>query len=302
LNGFDGFCAEIKMRIAFVTSEALVDLYEDDRLAVSELTRLGHRVSASVWTRGLPQDVDAVVMRSPWDWFHRRQEFQAYLEALAHLTVPVLNSAELMLAYADKTYLLKLAALGLPVVPTHVVAFEALGDVVALIEQHQWNQAVLKPAFTANAIGARKFIAADAARVVAEILESSASRKEQFLLQPFVPAIAQGEHSLMFFGGHYSHAVKKIPSTDEWRVQSTYGGSVQAWVALAPEIEVAHAIVAQAAPDSLYARVDLVNWKGQPHLMELEVVEPELFFRTEVAAARRFAEALESKLIRSSGV
>jgi glutathione synthase/RimK-type ligase-like ATP-grasp enzyme len=149
---------------------------------------------------------------------------------------------------------------------------------------------VLKPAFTANAVGARVFDARDAAAVVAGV---SAEPDEVFLLQPFVPSISRGELSFVFFDGVFSHGVTKRPPVGEWRVQHEYGGVSEPFVPAAAQVREATALLARAAPGTVYARVDAVELDGRLHLMELEVVEPELFFRHHPDAPRRFADALE---------
>ncbi|MDP1830034.1 MAG: hypothetical protein Q8L48_42620 [Archangium sp.] len=277
------------MRIGFLTSTQFSTLYEDDRLAADELRRRGHTVEPIIWTE--PNDLDAfdlVVMRTPWDWFHHRARFRAFLESLPSVRARVVNPPAQLLAFADKTYLPRLQAAGVAVVPTEQLASSELHRVPELLANHGWNRAVLKPAFTANAVGARLFEAADASRVVAE-LEKDA---EPWLLQPFVPSIAQGELSFIFFGGVFSHAVRKRPRPDEWRVQHEYGGESAPHAPTARELDEAAVLLQRSAPGTVYGRVDAVEWQGRLHLMELEVVEPELFFRHAARSPALFADAL----------
>ena len=282
---------ERPVRYGFLTSARLHDLYEDDRLASAELIRRGHTVTPLIWTE--PNDLDAldvIVMRTPWDWFHHRAPFRAQLEALGSVRARVVNTAAQMLAFADKTYLARLQAAGVSVVPTEQLASTELHRVAEVLAQRGWAKAVLKPAFTANAIGARRFDAADLSRVLAEIGTSPAG--EPWLLQPFVPSIADGELSFIFFGGVFSHAVRKRPRADEWRVQHDYGGESAPYVPSSMEIAEATELLSRSVPGTVYARVDAVEWQGRLHLMELEVVEPELFFRHSARAPVLFADAL----------
>jgi glutathione synthase/RimK-type ligase-like ATP-grasp enzyme len=281
------------VHIAFLTSAQFAQLYEDDRLAADELRRRGHSVSPLVWTEADLAALDAfdvVVMRSPWDWFHLRTRFRAFLELLRTTRARVVNTAAQMLEFADKTYLPRLQARGVAVVPTEQLSAAELHRVPELLTQHGWTRAVLKPAFTANAVGARRFDAADASRVLTEITNPAES--EPWLLQPFVPSIAEGELSFVFFGGEFSHAVRKRPLPHDWRVQHEYGGLSAPHVPTAQEIAEATQLLRQSAPGSVYGRVDAVEWEGRLHVMELEVVEPELFFRHEPRAPSRFADAL----------
>lgn len=129
------------MQIAFLTCDKFSELYEDDHLAVRELSARGHVVSPVVWTAPHRlDDFDVVVMRSPWDWFHRRAEFRAFLEALGHSRARVVNAAAVMRVFADKRYLARLAAEGVDVVPTVELAPDELGRVPSLLAERRWTR------------------------------------------------------------------------------------------------------------------------------------------------------------------
>lgn len=281
------------MRIAFITSTKFKDLYEDDRLAAEELRRRGHLVEGLVWTEAEDLNAhDLLVMRSPWDWFHHRKQFREFLESLTKTKARVANSPAQLLEFADKTYLPKLQARGVAVVPTEQLSYAELPRVPELIAKHGWKKAVLKPAFTANAVGAHLFEAGYARAVLTELI--APQEAAPWLLQPFIPSIADGELSFIFFGGQFSHAVRKTPKANEWRVQNEYGGESAPYSPSPNEIAQATEILEQAAPGTVYARVDAVNWYGKLHLMELELVEPELFFRHAPRSPALFADALLS--------
>ena len=286
------------LQVAFLTAAAWPALYEDDRLAADALAAHGVTVTPVVWTEtndaALAQ-FDAVVMRSPWDWYRRRDEFRAFLSLLRRVRTRVFNPPEVMVEFADKAVLPRLATeRGVRVVPTEVLAPDELSRVPGLLEARGWARAVLKPAFTANAYGARRFEATDVDRVVAEAVHVDAGGP--WLLQPYVEAIADGEKSFVFFDGAFSHAVLKRPKAGDWRVQHEHGGEAQPYAASAAEVTEATELLRRSAPGTLYARVDAVPYEGALHLMELEVVEPELFFRFEPSAAERFAAALLAHL------
>ena len=295
-RGREGWpCYESSVRYGFLTSTRFKDLYEDDLLAANELIRRGHTVTPVIWTQTTivaMNAFDVVVMRSPWDWFNLRPQFRAFLESLRALQARVVNTPSQLLEFADKTYLPRLQARGIAVVATSQVAPTELHRVPELLAQHGWSRAVLKPAFTANAVGARLFDASDAHRVLTEL--GTPSDGEPWLLQPFVPSIAQGELSFIFFGGVFSHAVRKRPRPNEWRVQSEYGGVSAPYFPSGSEVSEATELLLRSAPGTVYARVDAVEWEGKLHLMELELVEPELFFRHEPRAPARFADALSA--------
>lgn len=285
--------------LAFVTAEAFATLYEDDQLAAAALESLGFSVVPLQWKTADLQSLasfDAVVVRTPWDWFKHRDEFRAFLRLLAQTRVPVFNDPAVLQAFADKTYLPRLEALGVPVVPTVVLRPDELAKVPSVLEERQWNAAVLKPAFTAGAFDAVRLSRSEVHEQLKTVAQLPAH--EQWLLQPFVPEILEGEWSFLFLDGVFSHAVKKRPKTGDWRVQELHGGTSVAATAPASLIDQATRILKQSAPDTLYARVDAVQVGDALRLMELEVVEPELFFRFEPKAAERFAKGLQRRLAR----
>lgn len=284
------------MRLALLTCELFPALWEDDRLAAEELRRRGHTVEPLVWRRatlGLLNEFDAIVVRNPWDWFHHRESFRTFLELLTRTTARVLNPPAMLLEFADKTYLPKLAARGVSVVPTVELTPEVLQATLReVLDARGWARAVIKPAFTANAVGAQVFDASECAAVLERAKAVTLAPGEKWLVQPFIASIAEGELSFIFFDGVFSHAVRKKPRAGDWRVQHDYGGVSTAFTPSAAQLAEATAILEGAAPGSTYGRVDAVEWNGKLHLMELEVVEPELFFRHDPLAPARFADAV----------
>jgi hypothetical protein len=125
-----------------------------------------------------------------------------------------------------------------------------------------------------------------------------------YLIQPFVPEVVEnGEWSLMFFAGHYSHAVLKRALPGDYRVQSTFGGSATLDDPGAAIIATARAILATVAAighaDQAYVRVDGIVMQGRFVLMELEFIEPFLFLSLQPQAADVFADQLAQRLVRS---
>jgi glutathione synthase/RimK-type ligase-like ATP-grasp enzyme len=117
------------------------------------------------------------------------------------------------------------------------------------------------------------------------------------IVQEFAPEIqTEGEYSFLFFNNHFSHSVIKQPQAGDFRVQLQYGGGYRATEAPADLVRQAASILEAVEVDLLYARVDAINRNGQLFLMELELVEPHLFFGEHAHAASRFADALQSRL------
>jgi glutathione synthase/RimK-type ligase-like ATP-grasp enzyme len=149
----------------------------------------------------------------------------------------------------------------------------------------------VKPTVSANASQTYLFSANEARRVMTSL--RSKSDHDAYLVQPYLSEIeTDGEWSLMFFGGEYSHSVRKLPKAGDFRVQSGHGGRSEPMVPSQLILDAAHRAVNLGVPTSMYARVDGVVHDGQFLVMELEVIEPELFFRADPQAAGRFADRL----------
>lgn len=281
------------MHIAFVTYRALPQLSEDDRLAVTELRQQGATVESAVWDSPLVdwQAYDAVVIRSTWDYTERADDFEGWLAHLEHRAVALWNPPALVRWNMDKRYLLDLEDRGVATVPTFVAECGSGTTLADVTEQTGWEAMVYKPSISASAARTARVTAGDAEAHESAFAALVASR--DMLVQPFVPEIiTDGEWSLLFFGGEYSHAVRKRTGAGDFRVQRELGGSLDGEVPRAGLIAQAEAIVAHLPAPWLFARVDACERDGSLLLMELELIEPDLFLSYHPAAPRRFATAV----------
>ena len=282
------------LTIAFLTSEELAELTADDRLAVAALHARGVRVVPAVWTDPNVQwsAFDAVVVRSTWDWHRDARAFGALLERVATKTRVFNANAH---AWLDKRYLARLAERGVRTVPMSVARDEEA--LVRKLAEYNDSRIVLKPATSA---GAKDTVRLDARDVSgARAAARSIFERDVVLVQPYVEAFAtDGEWSLVFIDHELSHALKKRPASGDFRVQEEFGGSVAPATAPGEVIEMAAKALAAGDQDFLYARIDGVvsAAHGGFCVTELEVVEPELFFRVDASSAERFARALVARL------
>ncbi len=281
-------------RIAFVTWHGLPGLSADDRLAAAAAASRNAGVEPAVWDDpGVDwSGYDAVVLRSTWDYHHRPAEFLQWIARLEAAGVRVWNPPALLRWNLDKRYLAELGGQGVAVVPTLTLRQDSGTSLPSTLASAGWDEAVVKPAVSASAHEtwrtSRARAELDAARFAALV------RAGDVLVQPYLPAIEQGEWSLCFIGGRYSHAVLKRPRPGDFRVQSELGGEV---LVARPEpglVGCAEEIVARLPAPWLYARVDACEVDGALVLMELELIEPTLFFHADPAAPARFAEALRA--------
>jgi hypothetical protein len=282
-------------RIALATSQAYPSLTTDDQALLGPLAARGISGEPVMWSdQHFPwPSVDAVILRSCWDYHLRLPEFLAWLTYLEDTKVRVWNTQALLRWNADKTYLRDLEAKGIPVIPT--IWPEQGANLDVLLHDAEWDQAVVKPRVSATAYKTCLTAGDDMAKgqaLLDELLGGPGA-----LVQKFMPEIAtKGEWSLMFFLGQYSHAVVKTPKSGDFRVQHDFGGDVHP--AQPPDHVLQDAMLAVEATGSipLYARVDGVESGGRLCLMELELIEPALFLQSSPWAADRFADAIVSVL------
>jgi glutathione synthase/RimK-type ligase-like ATP-grasp enzyme len=238
---------------------------------------------------------DAVVIRSCWDYHRRHAEFMAWLDALDATGRRVLNPTSLARWNSDKRYLIDLADRGVATVPTRLIARGSLIPVPDVARAEGWTRFVVKPAVSASAYETHALdlplAAHDQAAIERVVAHGDA------LVQPFLDEVTtDGELSLIFFDGVFSHAAIKRSRRGDFRVQTEHGGTV------AP-IDVAPTIVAEARRSlevldemPLYARVDGVGDERSFRLMELELIEPNLFLAAADGSADRFAAAIARRL------
>ena len=278
---------------ALATSEKVPDLTDDDRLLVDALAASGVRSEPAIWNHDALnwEKYSAVVIRSTWDYHLRLDEFLAWLDRLESLDLKVFNSPALVRWNAEKGYLRDLADRGVAIVPTRWVERGERTSLADILRETEWREVVVKPSVSASAHQTWRMSADDAGAREEEF--ASMVENGRVLVQPFLEAIqTEGEWSLLFYGGEYSHSVLKRPRQDDFRVQSTHGGTADVMEPSSDIVAQAHGVLEAAGQVSHYARVDGCVVDGRFVLMELELIEPDLFLRAHPAAPKRLAAAL----------
>ena len=281
--------------IIFATYQAQPTLSEDDELFARALERRGARV------RGMPWDdaavkwstARAVVIRSTWDYHHRLAEYLSWVERVSAATT-LHNDARVVKWNSHKTYLGELAREGVPVI--HTVFASAGGDLdlEAVARSHGWHDVVVKPAVSNNAHETRRF--AIGARGDAQAHVERLLPVRDVMIQPHLAELAeQGELSLLFARGRFTHAVRRRSALVDGHVmpKSAPAEAPAAAHRCAERVLAAAQDLTGVSPDDyLYARVDLAPSGADFLLLELELIEPSLFLIHAPAAAEQFAEAL----------
>ena len=286
-----------RRRVALVTSEGYATLYEDDRLLVTALEDIGIASVPAVWSDASIdwRSFDALIMRTPWDYFERAAEFRAWLDARIAEPVLICNAPEILVWNFDKGYLRDLARAGVAIVPTIWIARNEKADIATLALARGWNDIVVKPSIAGGGYRTFRFRIEELDRYAADIAETLEDRG--VLVQAYLPEIQSGgELSLLFFDGVFSHAVCKRPKPGDYRVQFQFGGSNENVQVSEELVEQARRCIAHAPAPTVYARVDGIVRDGRFLLMELEVFEPLMFLARHPEAPARFARAIEKRL------
>ncbi|WP_157625987.1 RimK family alpha-L-glutamate ligase [Mycobacterium sp. 155] len=300
-------------RIVFASCPALPDGDGDDDGLIAALRTRGLHARWLPWDDPATRDADLVVLRATWDYVDRLGEFLAWTRSVRNL----INSPSLVAWNTDKHYLIDLAEMGVPVIPTR---YFPVGHTVTVPA----GEVVVKPAVGAGSRGAQRFIDATAAAAHAAALHAHG---RAVLVQPYDARIAAGESALVFLNGEESHAFTKgpilPPAGSEPEFEETGTFATESLSPAEPEDDVwevgrmAIAAVTRMFDidpgDLLYARVDVIGGAGasaatgkgpdDPRLLELELVEPSLGFRqlspvNRANAERQFALGIESALER----
>lgn len=269
----------------------------EDELVVDALENVGLKVARRSWS---DDNFDwrqcrSILLRSPWDYFDRFDAFSAWLDEVRQHTL-MLNPVDTLMWNMDKHYLLDLQQKHINVVETHIIKRNSEVNLAELMEQHGWSQAIVKPTVSGAARHTYRVSESNLTEVQEQL--DTLILQEDFMLQPFQHNIVErGEISLMVMGGEVTHGVKKVAKAGDFRVQDDHGGMVYPYEPNDDEIKFAEAAMAACEPVPLYGRVDMiVDNQGKLAIMELELVEPELFFRFHRPAASQLAKAIRHYL------
>jgi len=307
--------------IAFLTMSNLDGFLGSDEPAIGPLADRGFSVEFVPWQS---RSVDwsrfaAVLIRSTWDYQEHLTDYLRTLETIDANT-QLFNPLAMVEWNVQKTYLAELAKSGVPIVPTVWESAGSTRSIESFFDELGVEDIVIKPTVGASALDTFRILRSSTEPIsrstptaagskfsgpppIWELSDdvrervATAYRNRDYMVQPFVAQILDvGEHSLFFFGGGFSHAVRKVPAAGDFRVQSEFGGRL---TPLDPEpsgVTAGLEILSRLDSTPLYARVDLVPRGSEYLLMELELVEPSLYFETVPGSAETFAVAVERQL------
>lgn len=295
-----------QLRCAFLTKKDAEFAGQDDPLLASELRSRGWAIEAMDWRNTSVDwaEFDVVLVRSPWNYYLFPSEFRAAIAKIEQSGVRLLHPRSTIEKNIDKCYLAQLIASGQPVVPTRFVPADTVelncDSVQHWCREFSCDSVVVKPVVSAGSEKTFRLHANSTDEFPAIAIQ--AFRERTMMVQPFVSSVqTDGEYSLVFLDGTLHHSIRKVPKAGDFRVQVQHGG---VYTKLEPEdwlINASQAILKEYAPRTLYARVDWVRnslsnsqSNGPPFLMmEVELIEPDLYLRLTEDGIRTYASILE---------
>lgn len=290
---------------AILSMDCLDDFEAYDYLIEQPLLELGWKTDTISWRK---KNIDwekyqAVIIRTPWDYQDDAAGFMQVLAGIEQSSAHLENSLDIVRWNIDKIYLLDLEKLGVELVPTvwhdrlnmNALTAEDLTQYFAHLAS---DQIVLKPRISANADNTFWIFKQNAHESLEQLNEAFTER--DFMIQPFMKhIIEEGEFSLFYFNGQYSHAILKTPKANDFRVQEEHGGRLQA---IEPEPKLKEQAqqcmeaISKLNNMPLYARVDFVRHNDGFALMEAELIEPSLYFNMDSESPKRFAKAFITRM------
>lgn len=269
----------------------------DNNLFLYALSEAGLDYELVVWDKPniCWEKYAAVLIRATWDYIEgKRDTFIQTLQAITHQNIPLYNPVDIIRWNSHKSYLLELQQKDVRILNTLILSQDKISKLMIFKQHINDDECIIKPAISGGAYKTFRLKSA----TIPQVLCANFKEDEEILIQAFMPEILnEGEWSLIFFNGIYSHAVLLKPAAGDFRVQIKHGGTVQSNCPTKAMIQEAKRVLSLIDGEvPLYARIDFVRKNNQLYLMELELIEPALFFRWEPAAASRLADALLRRL------
>ncbi|MGB0914587.1 MAG: ATP-grasp domain-containing protein [Crocinitomicaceae bacterium] len=275
-----------------------IDIYtqnvlDEDYCLMDAMKGLGLKVHRTNWDDSNFDwsSTKYVIFRTTWDYFDRFPEFSIWLEKVSKVT-KLINPKELIYWNIDKHYLLDLDKQGVRIPNTYFIETGEQRTLSEICSNFKWDEFILKPVVSGAARHTYRFNLEDADKHEAVFKDLIAS--EGMMIQEFQRQImTKGEVAFMVFGGKYSHAVLKQAKQGDFRVQDDFGGTISEYKPNAEEIEFIEHAVSACSPVPVYARIDVI-WNNENELCigEIELIEPELWFRMNKNSAQACAQAV----------
>ncbi len=274
------------------------NIITEDRLVQSELESLGFRCKRVAWDDSFdPSKFRFALFRTTWNYFEKLNLFRSFLSDCCGQII-FINPYEQIMWSLNKKYLLWLKERGVNIPSTHLVKRGASFDLLGFCNKNGWQEIVIKPCVSAAAWNTHYVKSIGNST---QSLFDSLIKNQDMLIQVFQKNIVvSGEISIMIINGKCSHSVLKHAKQGDFRVQDDFGGTVSSHQPKKTEIEFAETVIKTLPFSPIYARVDIIlDNNNHIALSELELIEPEMWFRLNPLGARDLAIAV-GEFIRTS--
>jgi hypothetical protein len=259
--------------LGLVTYKTSPYLTHDDQLLVEPLKKKGFNVKAVAWDDKNVDwsKFDIIVLRSCWNYHVEYKKFLAWLDTIEKLNITVWNPVPILRWNSNKKYLRELEYKGIPIVPTVFIEKGEKYFLSDIAKHKKWTDLIIKPAIGASSYNVKHIKQNEYGKKQKEF--EHLAKQSGVLVQPDMsPLPGYEEYSFVFIGNMFSHAVKKAPKKI---------------------IQQAEAVIKKINSPLLFARVDGIVQNNTFLLLELECIEPELYFRLDSRSPARFAQALK---------
>ncbi|MEO0896546.1 MAG: hypothetical protein AAFY71_09125 [Bacteroidota bacterium] len=286
--------------IGLLTCAKIPDLLPYDQQIAAMLGGDGYHVVPIVWDERPLEDLfddlskaDNLIVRTIWGYHEQAERYLHMLAYIEEAEIPIWNTVEVLRWNMDKKYLASLPDRGIPIVPTYYI--QSSDQLEEVYTDSDWEHVVIKPTISAGSKSTwrshKDKLKEDQSRLDLLIQESD------FMVQPFLPEIIHdGEYSYLFFSNGYRYAVRKQPIEGDYRVQVQFGGNYQIHQASREEWSQLSMIRDSLELDFLYVRIDGVWLGSEFHVMEVEMIEPDLYLAVHPEGIEQFAKAIMAKV------
>lgn len=303
-NSFNRMCD-----VVIVTEKSLMDrdadlksaiAFEEDNLLMEAFLRKSISCRRAAWD---DENFDwsatrSAVIRSTWNYSSNIDSFKNWLDTASEKCC-LINNKELVMWNLDKKYLFDLNSVGVEIPRTHIIERDKHFDPAAWNKKLKANGIVVKPTVSAGARDTYLFkepFSTDNLEIVEDAILN-----QEMIVQPFMESIVTcGEISMVFINGKYIHSMIKTPGSNDFRVQEYHGGSLNDYEPNNKELEFGERVLEACRKikgDPVYARIDYCyDNDGNMLLMELEAIEPQLWFPNSAAAVDNFVEGVINTL------
>jgi len=284
-------------KVAFLSMDSLENFYTYDKLLIEPMKMFGWTAEEISWRNKKVNwsDYDAVIVRSTWDYQNDAEKFVGVLEKINSLSY-LENDLNLMKWNMNKNYLFDLEQKGVRIVDTIWEKGFNRGFAIEYFARLNADEIIIKPNISANADNTFRLSKENINEHITNLEKIFASR--EFMVQPFLKNIIdEGEYSLFYFNGKFSHSVLKKPKENDFRVQEEHGGDIRPNKVSSEMILIGENIIQKLSTIPLYGRVDLVRTKQNEFaLMELELIEPSLYLNKDNKSPYRLAKAFDERV------